>query len=81
MYFFSVQSSDGDAGHAPGRFELKDVLLDFLAFCRHTRFLSNVSPSPTIPRLEALILVCKTSPKEVLNHVMLHQLAIVFIKL
>ena len=66
---------------APRRFEVKDVLLCYsLAFRGHSRLLSNVPPSPTIPRLTTFFGLY-TFFKEVLNHAMLPQLAIVFIKL
>ena len=66
----------------PGRFELKYVPLGYFGgFRRHSRLLSNVSPSPTIPRLTYIIdFGLYIVFKEVLNHVM-SQLAIVFIKL
>ena len=39
----------------------------FMAFRRHSRLLSNVSPSPTIPRLTVLILLCISSSRKCLT--------------
>ena len=48
-----------------GRFGLKNILLGyFLAFRRHSILLSNVSPSPSIPRLTTLILICISSSRK-----------------
>ena len=53
---------------SPGRFELKNVLRGyFLAFCRHSRIIPNVLPSPNILRLASLIFVRIPSSRKCLT--------------